>query len=102
MSMVTTIIPIAAVAAFDDFFHQFVLWPAVVVHVAGIVWYFIINKKRSNTLTKWYIASSLLFAATIIFHFSEIHNHIFHPNDHHEGAAHSEEYKAFEVKGLQQ
>ncbi len=84
LSAFTAVVPIAAVATFDGFFHQYLLVPAVIIHLIGLVWYFGFDKHKSSRLTKFYIGSSVLFVLSMGFHFTPLHDHLYGVHEHHD------------------
>ncbi|MEN9852425.1 MAG: hypothetical protein RI996_368 [Candidatus Parcubacteria bacterium] len=81
LSLFTTAIPIAAIGAFDEFFHSYLLWPLVVLHLFGLVTYFGYAKHKTKNTTMLYIASSVLFVITLAFHFTPLHDMLYHHDE---------------------
>jgi ABC-type Fe3+ transport system permease subunit len=81
LSLFTTAIPIAAIGAFDEFFHGYLLWPLVALHIFGLVSYFGYAKHKTKNTTMLYIASSVLFAITLAFHFTPLHDMLYHHDE---------------------
>jgi hypothetical protein len=89
LSVFTALVPAAfmgPLASFDHFFHKWLLIPALVLHVLGVLWYFVLDPHKTKKLTILYVSSSVLFLASLLFHFSPLHDELYHSHEKHEAA----------------
>jgi hypothetical protein len=80
ISLFSSFIPLAGISVLDTFFHKFLLIPAMLLHIYGIIWYIKFDHHKTARKNKMYIALSILFVASLVFHVSDIHDTIFAHN----------------------